>query len=331
MSKTKEVAALITVPAVIISKFNIAMTNAKMQEVADAAAALEYNEDNLVPIANTLKDIRSLEKKIDEVFKLGKESALQECRNWDLAKNSFLATINNIKTLPQAKYDTICREVEVKRINAEREKTRLASIRTGIEQNKIKFANDIANCKTSEEITNIERLINLEKSRDKYEELKGEAAEAFTLLNEDVRTQKLLVKEMEALVAKQKLADESGDDETYLAIAEKLETKETEIAQARIEIQESVLNTEPTFAPHEEVYNTVKASRTTWKAVVVNEQDAYKKNPELFELLLIADKIKEKIAALKSDGKLSNLPYNENGEISYVENGIKYFESKKYA
>jgi len=170
-------------PAPIVGKFNLALTESKFQQLADEAATLIFNEDNLEKIKDFLDRTRKVEKAIEVTHKAGKEEALTIGRQWDAGKNAFLATVAGIKENPQAEYTRICQEVEKRRIAQQQEKARIESIKNGIESNAILFAKQIADCETSQQLTAIESKINLEKTRkEKYQEFLPEAATRFTAL-----------------------------------------------------------------------------------------------------------------------------------------------------
>ena len=100
-------------PAVITGKFNIALTESKFQQLADKAASLVFNEDNLEEIKQFLADTRKVEKAIEETHKDGKAEALKIGRDWDTGKNTFLATVAAIKQRPQDEYTKICNDIAI--------------------------------------------------------------------------------------------------------------------------------------------------------------------------------------------------------------------------
>lgn len=313
-------------PAVITGKFNIALTESKFQQLADKAASLVYNEDNLEEIKTFLADTRKVEKAIEDTHKEGKADALKIGKDWDTGKNTFLATVEAIKKKPQEQYTKICQDILKRQQEQEAEDLRKRNIKTGIETNAIQFAKDIANCTTSVELTNVERRINLEKTRkDKYMEFLEEATTRYTELNSVLAAQKITVKELEENARQQAQAKKQNDDAALLLLKEQQEKQQAKIEEAKVMIQETAINQ----AMKEEVlvartvFPTVSARRTIWKYEVVNEKEVMKKSPELVVFTLDDDKVKANLKLLKDSNQLE-------GKSELIINGIRYFEQKTF-
>lgn len=314
------------VPAAIQGKFNIALTQSKFQQLANTADSFVYIEDNLPKIAEFLKSLRAVKKAIDETHKEGKAEALKIGRDWDAAKNVFTSQVTAIEERPQAEYSRICREVEQRKLDAEREKQRVINIKQGIETNALKFSTDIAACTTSESLGHIERLINLEKGRkEKYQEFLPDAVNRFNELNSLLAIQKVEIKKLDGIKKQQEIAAKAQDEEKMMELQKQKEESENRIEEAKIVVQETAvkqsLSNHVEYAT--EVLPEVKARRTTWQYEMVNEKEVMKKAPELLIVSLNDSKIKDVLKTLKDTNQLA-------GKQELILNGIRYYEQKSY-
>ncbi len=314
-------------PAPIVGKFNLALTESKFQALADEAGKLVFNEDNIDTIKEFLEKVRKVERSIEATHKEGKAEALEVGRQWDAGKNTFLATVLTIKENPQAEYTRLCKEVEQRRIAAANERARIDAIKNGIESNAILFAKQIADCETSQQLTAIESKINLEKTRkEKYQEFLPEAAKRFTELNAALANQKTVVKQLEENARLQEIAKKEQDDAKLLQLQQEQEQKQAQIEENKITVQETAIAQSVNAAPVEyatEVIPEVKARRTTWKFEVINEKEVMKKSPELVIFTLDSDKVKAVLKTLKDTNQL-------DGKTEMLVNGIRYYEDKTF-
>jgi hypothetical protein len=313
-------------PAAITGKFNIALTQAGFQKLADKANSLVYTEDNLEAIALFLKDLRKVEKAINETHKEGKSEALKIGRDWDAAKNTFLSQLESVESLPQSKYTKLCQDIEERKRKEALEFQRKENIKQGIENNSVLFAKKIAECTTTQQLTEIERLINLEKSRkEKYMEFLDEAVIRFTELNTLLKDQKETVRKLEEIKRQEEEAIKEQDDEKILQLQQQKEEAEAKIEENKVVVQETAINQSMnTDIPvAKEVFPTISARRTTWKYEMVSEKEVMKKAPELLVVSLDDDKVKQTLKTLKDTKQLE-------GKTELVLNGIRYFEVKTY-
>lgn len=314
-------------PAPIVGKFNLALTESKFQALADEAGKLVFNEDNIDAIKEFLEKVRKVEKSIEATHKDGKAEALEIGRQWDAGKNAFMQTVSAIKQLPQVKYTELCNDIADRQRKQQEELARKQRIKDGIETNAISFAKKIADCKTSKELTDIERVINLEKTRkDKYEEFLEQATTRYTELNKLLAEQKVIVKELEENARQQAEAKKQNDDEALLKLQQEQEQKEAQIEENKINVQEVVINQSISAASVEEVPEvipTVSARRTTWGFEVINEKEVMKRSPELVVFTIDNDKVKAMLKTLKDTDQLK-------GKTEIIVNGIRFFESKTY-
>ena len=311
-------------PAAIVGKFNLSLTESKFQSLADEAGKLVFNEDNIDAIKEFLEKVRKVERSIEATHKEGKAIAWKECGDWDLGKNTFLKTVGDINQHPQIKYTELCNAVADRQKKQDEEKARKQRIKDGIETNAISFAKKIADCKTSKELTDIERVINLEKTRkDKYEEFLEQATTRYTELNKLLAEQKVIVKELEENARKQEDAKKANDDEALLKLQQEQEKKEAQIEENKIVVQETAIaqsvNTAPEEAP--EVIPTVKARRSVWKWEAVDLKETAKKMPDWTSVTIVESKVDDYLKAKKAEGI--------EGE-EFVTAGIRFWLDKTY-
>ncbi len=314
-------------PAAIQGKFNLTLTENKFQALADEASSLVYNEDNLEKIKSFLDKTRKVEKAISQTHSDGKAEALKIGRDWDAGKNLFLATVEAIKTKPQQEYTKICQDIEKRQREQDLERERIKRIKEGIESNAILFAKQIADCTTTQQLTDVERKVNLEKTRkDKYAEFLEEATTRFSELNSILAAQKVTVKELEENKRQQEEAKKKNDDAALLLLKEQQEKKEAQIEENKTVVQEAAIAQSVNAAPVSyatEVIPKVSARRTTWDWEVINEKEVMKKNPEFIIFKLDDDKVKANLKLLKDTNQL-------DGKSELVINGIRFFEKKSY-
>lgn len=323
MSTTTEEVQL---PAPIKGRFNIALTQSKFQQLADKAATLVYNEDHLEEIKRFLDDMRKVDKAIEETHKDGKAEALKIGREWDAGKNAFLLMTSAIKSKPQAEYEKICRDIEDRKRKAALETQRIADIKNGIERNALKFSTDIAGCRTSEQLSYVERMINLEKGRkDKYMEFADEAISRYNELNALLKTQKETVRGLEENARQQAEAAKAKNDELLLKLKEEQEQKELKAEEARINVQETAINQsmKASIPVATEVMPEIRSRHTMWKFEMINEKEVMKKSPELLIVSLDNDKVKQTLKTLKDTNQLE-------GKTELTLNGIRYYEVKTF-
>ncbi len=314
-------------PAPIVGKFNLALTESKFQQLADEAATLVFNEDNIPKIKEFLDQTRKVEKSIEQTHKEGKQEALEIGRQWDSGKNTFLATVAVIKEKPQSEYTRLCQEVENRRIAQANEKLRIDNIKNGIDSNAILFAKQIADCNTSAQLTSIESKINLEKTRkEKYQEFLPDAVKRFTELNVALANQKKIVKELEDNARLQAIAEKEQDDAKLLLLKQQQEQQQAQIEENKITVQETAIDQSVNAAPTQyvqEVLPTVSARRTVWKFEVINEKEVMKKAPELVVFSIDEEKVKQMLKTMKDTNQLE-------GKTEMVVNGIRFYEHKTF-
>lgn len=311
-----------TLPATITGKFNITLTETKFQALADEASKLVFNEDNLEKIKEFIDKTKKVEKAIEATHRDGKAEALKIGRDWDAAKNAFIAQVAAIVDNPMSQYSKICREVQEKQRLESVETKRKNDIKAGIENNAIYYAKVIADCKTTTELTKIESIINLEKSRkEKYAEFLPQAIERYNELNAILKTQKGNINELERLELEKVQAELAGDDEKIIEIEEKKEATAVKIEESKVVVQEKAI--EQSFAAEiptaKVVYPAVKAKRSVWKWKAIDLKETAKKMPSWTVITTVDSAIDEYLKAKKTEGINSEEPFTVAGIEFYLE------------
>jgi len=159
--------ALITAD-VAKSKLSIALTKANLlvQTLQNRANDLIIDDDpeNMEAVQAFLKDSKWALKIVEDSHKEIKKPFFEAGKACDMAKNELTAIIEEISKPVNAKYTVVCNEIDRKKREQEEKKQREQQIKTGVEANILDFATKIAGSKTKKDLTDVERLINLEKS-----------------------------------------------------------------------------------------------------------------------------------------------------------------------
>tara|TARA_R110000868_G_scaffold203901_1_gene451813 strand:+ start:41 stop:1012 length:972 start_codon:yes stop_codon:yes gene_type:complete len=310
-------------PEVVKSKLQIALTRVEktIQSLHDREATLVYNEDCLIEIKEFIEDVNGAERLVDNERKILKEPSLIEGRNVDAGAKIVSTELAAIKQKANTHYQKLCMEVERKRMEAEAEKQRVATIRGYMDNFKIEYSVKISDAKTSKELVDIERRINLETGNsNRYQELLPE----FKTLCEPIRSlltaQKNKVRELEELEITAREAAETGNDEVYLEVQDKKEALEAQIAETRVSVQETATTQAQTTTTQAEVVLTVvpKGGRSTWKWNMVDEKAATKRG--WTQTIPNKEKIDEYLKQKREDGI----------EEEFVEGGVHFFIQKTY-
>lgn len=310
-------------------KFGIALTKATLsfQSMQNEADGLVFNEDqeNLNKIAVFLNKAKKYEKTVEDEHKVIKEPYLEGGRACDTAKKDMLLAIGAVKNPIQEKYTALCNKID--RDNREREeKERLErSILEGIESNVLTFSQQIAACTTRQELNNVERMINLEKSPTraaKYGDHHKKAIDRFDeVLLPILKDQKKKVDEKEKIEAELLKAD---DAEKHDELKQKLEEKQNEIIQNQVKVQEQALSQSPVATMEPEIISTeVKVKRTDIVPEIIDLALVFKKTPELLNIEL-------KTLEAKKRGQMFRDAGSFDGKDELIVNGIKYTLKKSW-
>lgn len=309
-------------------KMNIALTKLSIstQKMQDEANGLVFNEDqeNIDKIKDFIERSKKAEKSIESEHKEGKNPFLEAGRAWDNAKNQLLGVVGEIKNPVVAKYTTLCNEIDRKNREAEQKAAKEKEILGGIEANVLIFSQKIASCLTSKELTDVERLINLEKSptrASKYGDHHKTAIDRFNeVLIPIIKDQKIKIDEREALESK---LNDAVDPEKHDELKQQLEEKNNEIMQNQVKVQEQALSQQPEVIEPEVIATTVKTKRTDIVPEIVDLAVVFKKHRELLNIDLKISDAKKLGETMKTAGA-----FGDKEEITV--DGIKFTIKKSW-
>lgn len=308
-------------------KMAIALTQQQliMQNLSDEAATIILNEDNLETMAAFLKKVKTAEKAVEEEHERIKKPYWDSGKACDTAKKDLMGNLSAISSPVAVAYKRICDEIaERKRQNelrAEKEK----QIKLGVESNIMEFSTKIAACNTRQQLTDIERLINLEKSpsrSQKYGDLHEFAIKMYDeRLLPLLKDQKVKIDEKEALENKLKA---ETDPSKYDELISQLELKQNEITQNQVKVQEQALS-QPlaTTQVAEEIFPEVKQSGGNMLCEIVDEKKVFTKHRELLNVELRIKDAQKLAYTLRDAGA-----FGENKEL--VIDGLKFTIEKRW-
>lgn len=315
------------------AEIKLALTKAEMnlQAIQDKADKLIYNEDHIAEIDAFITSIKTANKQIETAHKVGKKPFKERGDAWDAAKNDLLGLLSPILNKADKEYTKLCQAVEKRKAEATAKEAKEKAIKEGMDNNVMSFSQRIADCTTNEQLLDVERLINLEKTRkEKYGDF---AEEMITRLNELtplVTAQKKVVKELTLLDKEHEAAIESGDDEKLEKILEKKEELTGKIHENKIIVQETASNQATLsngryLGGYKPIYPEVKAKRRAWKTELVSPELAVKNDLSLLRIELNPETVKARMEELKKEGKLK-----EEIAEDFTEHGIHYYLDKTY-
>lgn len=279
-----------------------------IQNLHDAEAKLVFNEDNLGEIESFLALVKKGRKLLDEQHKEIKRPILEQQQAIDGARNAIGSQLDGIYQTVYAKYTKLIKEMQERMKRDREEAERKAQITKGIDQNIIYFASEIGAATDLNKLIEVERLINLEKTKKgKYGEYLPELISRLEGLNQKLTEQK----EKLRLLAKTK------DDEEAARLRSSIE-------EGKINVQEEALNAVVSQETPVEVVHvaTPRPKRTVWKYRVNDIERLLKTHPHLVMLVPNAEEIEKLLPEAKEMAK--------KGELDEVTlNGV-YFYAEKY-
>ena len=321
--------ALITIDAAK-TRISIELTKVGLliQTIQNTANDLVVNEEpeNMAAVAEFLQGIKKAEKVIDETHTEVKKPYFEAGKACDNAKRELLAMITEISAPIKAKYTSVCNEIDRKKQEAEAKKQREQQIKAGVEGNILDFATRIAGCKTKKALTEVESLINLEKSpsrASKYGDLHEFAINRYNeALLPIIKDQKGKVEEFEKLEAQ--LSKENNPEKAD-ELKDLMAQKENEIVQNQVKVQENALNQQsmPVSNEAEEILPDLTKAGSNMEVEIVDLKLVFKKHPELLKIELNKIDTKKLGATLRDAGAF-------NGKDELIFDGIKFKIEKRW-
>lgn len=327
MSDTNPVKANATLtPEVIKSKFDVALKKAQIgiQELINREAKLVYNEDNLEEIAKFIELGKKAKKIVEDQYTVIKAPVLRDYQNIDAGKREVILQISTPLTRAHEKYTALCKSVQERKKKAQGEKTRIDNIKKSIDSDVLVYTQKIAGATTSEDLNKIQQSINLAKGAKqgaaRYQEFHPEMISKLEGLNASINEQKIKIKKLETLKAKEVSADENEQEE----IKQEIQQVQSSIEESGILLQEIAIQQVTTPSYHaQEIFAEVKPKRSVWKWRVVDINIMAKKMPHLVQVVPCDDKIDDLLKSKKTDKSLE-------GSESHIVNGLEFYLEKTF-
>jgi hypothetical protein len=316
--------------AVATAQINIALTqqSISIQKMQDEADKLIFDEEHLSEVNNFVYKTKKSRKVVEDKHKVMKAPVLEQGRAIDAAKNSILASIDAIESPVEAKRIKLCAEIDRKKEEILKEKTRVEAIEKGIEENLIEFSKKIAECTTNEALLSVERLINLEKSesrQSKYMEFHENAKKRYDeILLPRLKAQKIEIKKLEALRKEIKDAEINNDATRLDELMIKQDEIGNQIRQNQVDVQHYAMSSQVSLNSNiaEEILPEISIKHNI-KFEIQDVFVALRKCPELIDVSLKFRETQKVSMALKDAGVFDN-------KSEVIVNGIKFFMDKKY-
>lgn len=326
--RTKTELPVLITPDLVKLKINVELTRQKLslEDLQNRALEIPRDEDHLKGMADLLKDLKSVDDLADEVFKKVKAPYWEAGKACDAGKKLVLDVTSLIRGSFQPQYNKLLTDVA--------ERTRLANLKIatdaailkGIEDNVITFSNKVVAAVTKKALSDVESLINLEKSPSrakKYGEFHAQAVARYdVVLIPIIKDQKTKVDELEKLNAALLEAEESNDPDKMDELIGKVDLVSNEILQNHAVLQDAALNQDSfPIVVATEILPEFKIKRTNYSYEIVDVEVALKKARHLLEFAINKDEAKKVLEGLKGTNAFE-------GKDEVVVDGIKYIATR---
>lgn len=320
---------LITVDAAKI-QISVALTKVGLliQNFHTRKSNLVLNEDqeNLDKISEFIGDKKKAKKVIEENHTVVKKPYFEAGKAVDKAKNELIALLDGPDLDVETWYNSTMNDIDRRKREAEEKRLKEQQIKTGVESNILDFSTKIAGARTRKELTDVERLINLEKSPSrsvKYGEWHQFAIDRYdTVLLPILKDQKTKVDEYEKL--QEELAKANNPIEAD-KIKVELEAKDNEILQNQVKVQEDALNQQqmPQSNEVEEILPDITKAGGNMTCEIIDLKKVFQKHLELLNIDLRLVEAKKLGATLRAAGS-----FDDNDEL--VIDGLKFKYDKRW-
>lgn len=314
-------------PIVVKSKLEKALISieAGIQTLHTAESKLVYNSDNLQNIADFIAKVKAAKKKVEEQRV---ELKKPHKDNGDAVDDGAKLVSSELELMLKRagpKYiQMVTEQNRLQKIQNDEIK-RVKDIKDSIDTVIMTFSTKIAEAKDLPTLLDLERRLNLETANEKrYQEqlpdLKSRCEAIRSLLN----LQKQNVKALGGLENEAANALETGQDDKLEEIEDKKEEISAKVEETRTKIQETAINqsTATPLTRATQVFNIVKAKRTTVDWKIDDIKRLYKNVPQFVKLVPDDDAINEYLKTRKSEIT------DDNPEIMY--HGLILFQKKSY-
>ena len=308
-------------PDIVRGEILLALTAAEqsIQLLHNAKAKLILNEDNLVTIKEFLDNCDKSAKIVETQRKEKKQPHWDNCTAVDAGAKILSSELDLLKKDVNATYQKLCRDADEKKRKAKEDEDRIFGIRQNMSNFKVDMASKVAAEESYAGLVALERLMNLETAnKSRYAEFQEEFKNDVKDLSGLISAKKIAAREREGLGLDGQDGAENKPDEEILADMDRKEVLDTKIAELNTKVVETAVNqaSRPTGSATQ-IFTTVpKGGRKLWQYEVVDLKAAEKAGLTL----TVIDE--SKVKAILADKR--------EAEEECTENGIRYFQIKKY-
>jgi hypothetical protein len=314
-------------PKVVETQIVSALNRAgiKYQQLLQSAENISFTRETINQDYAPLKQLREAITAIEKEHKAGKKPYKEAGDTWDAAKKSLTAPLTEILDRKTAEYTLLVNEIRLENERLQKEKLRIEGIHHTMNNVLLDFSQKISSATTDKQLLEIEKLINLECTRqNKYAELLDDFKTRAEPIRGLIKAQKQVVRVAEETRAKAEQAMQKGDDETYIALTEKQELLGLEMQENVQSVLETslnqVLDAEPSVVVPEADTPIIKARRKLWKWRVDSIETLYRKRPDLVDLVPNKERIDAILNELKQDKKF----------MGSTVNGIEFYQEELF-
>lgn len=296
-----------------------------LQAYHDRKANLVLSEENLEEVQAFLTDGKTMKNLTEETHKVVKKPFWDSGKNCDSAKNEIISTIDLAYNPVNEWYQKICKEIDKRTRDEEARIANHERIVKQVEADVLEFSGKIAACTTRQQLNDIERIINLEKSPSratKYGELHQKAIDRYdVVLLPILKDQKKQIEEKEALEKELAKVDDPAKHEE---ISKKIEQKENDILQNQVKVQEQAINQQSFSVPtHEMILPSVTKGGSSFICEIVDEKKAFQKQRHLLNIELKLKDAQKLASTLRAAGS-----FGESDEL--IVDGIKFKLERRF-
>lgn len=311
-------------PAVAKSEMQLTLSKAGLiyQSVLQSGEGITFTKDDIETGKEPLLTLRKVKKTLEDL----ENPHTAAWKGWNEARSSLLTPVKELLTRKEGDLRKVAQEIEEDRKRVEAENKRKNDIQQLMTDFILTQSQAIAAAKTSNELASIEKLIGANKNATvKFQEFLPEFVTRCEELTPLIKAQKDVITKLEEAKKKEEEGRQSGNDQAVLDSMEEQQALAGKLEETKVVVQETAINqaVNNRGVVTEVAPTTVKARRTTWKAEIVNMDEAVKKSRHLLDITLNAGKVNESIRTLKDSGVFT-------GKTEHIVNGIRYFEEKSY-
>lgn len=297
-----------------------------IQTLNDKEAKLIYNTDHLQDIADFINGIKAAQKKVEAERVVLKNPYKTGGETVDAGAKLVNAELDKLLKKASTKYTEMANEQARLQKIQDDETKRIADIKAAMDITVMTYSTKAAEAKELPILLDLERRLNLETANEKkYQEFLPTLKTRCEAIRSLFTLQKQNLRQLEGLETEGAKALETGADDKLEEIEGKKEEITAKVEETRTKIQETAINQSTSVIPSSgvtQVFNTVKAKRTTVEYEVTDIQVLGKSWPGFVKLVIDEDAVKKYVASRKSEIT------DDNPEIKI--SGIRIFQKKSY-